>query len=182
MIPCPGRWVYEKGDKRPGRWKCVKKAALKANLEDELQDALARMELWRCHQCGQCTPVCPSARHEGIRTREVMERASVGAMDLSKEVSIWQCLMCNSCSERCQLGVDPAHVITLLRNAAALQGNRPEHFAEELRLFKSSAMSFPRTGLTKKMRKEFSLPDLEVSSETMDELSKLLERTKLGRL
>jgi len=160
----------------------VKKAALKANLEGELQDALARMELWRCHQCGQCTPVCPSARHDGIRTREVMERASVGAMDLSKEVSIWQCLMCNSCSERCQLGVDPAHVITLLRNAAALQGNRPEHFAEELRLFKSTGMSFPRTGLTKKMRKEFSLPELEVSLETMDELSKLLERTKLGRL
>jgi hypothetical protein len=43
-------------------------------------------------------------------------------------------------------------------------------------------MSFPRTGLTKKIRKEFSLPDLEVSAETMDELSKLLIRTKLGRL
>jgi heterodisulfide reductase subunit C len=111
-----------------------------------------------------------------------MERASIGAIDLSKDFSIWQCVMCNSCSERCQLGVDPSHVITLLRNAAALQGNRPEHFAEELKLFKSSGMSFPRTGLTKKMRKEFSLPDLEVSAETMDELCKLLNRTKLGRL
>lgn len=160
----------------------MKKAALQGNLEKEMQDALSQMELWRCHQCGQCTPVCPSARHDGIRTREVMERASVGAIDLSKDVSIWQCVMCNSCSERCQLGVDPAHVITLLRNSAALRGNRPEHFAEELGLFKSTGMSFPRTGLTKKMRKEFSLPDLDVSPETMDELSKLLERTKLGRL
>lgn len=160
----------------------MKKAANRPGLEHELQDAISRMDLWRCHQCGQCTPVCPSARHDGIRTREVMERASIGAIDLSKDVSIWQCVMCNSCSERCQLGVDPSHVITLLRNAAALQGNLPEHFAEELKLFRSSGMSFPRTGLTKKMRKEFSLPDLEVSAETMDELSKLLTRTKLGRL
>ena len=160
----------------------MKKAALQVGLDKELQDALSRMELWRCHQCGQCTPVCPSARHDGIRTREVMERASIGAIDLGKDVPIWQCVMCNSCSERCQLGVDPAHVITLLRNAAAQRGNFPEHFAEELGLFKSSGMSFPRTGLTKKMRKEFSLPELEISPETMDELSKLLERTKLGRL
>jgi heterodisulfide reductase subunit C len=160
----------------------VKKAANRPDLEHELQDTISRMDLWKCDQCGQCTPVCPSARHGGIRTREVMERASIGAIDLSKDLSIWQCVMCNSCSERCQLGVDPSHVITLLRNAAALQGNRPEHFAEELRLFKSTGMSFPRTGLTKKMRKEFSLPDLEVSMETMEELSKLLIKTKLGRL
>lgn len=160
----------------------MKKAENRPDLEQELQDTISRMDLWRCHQCGQCTPVCPSARHGGIRTREVMERASIGAIDLSTDASIWQCVMCNSCSERCQLGVDPSHVITLLRNAAALQGNRPEHFAEELKLFKSTSMSFPRTGLTKKMRKEFSLPDLEVSTETMDELSKLLIKTKLGRL
>jgi heterodisulfide reductase subunit C len=111
-----------------------------------------------------------------------MQRALVGAMDLSKEISIWQCVMCNSCSERCQLGVDPAHVITLLRNAAALRGNYPDHFAEELKLFKSTGMSFPRTGMTKKMRKELSLPELDVSQETMEELAKLFERTKLGRL
>ena len=172
----------EKGDKRPGRWKGVKKAVMNAEVEKDLQDALSRHELWRCTQCGQCTPVCPSARHDGIRTRDVMERALVGAMELGTEASIWQCLMCNSCSERCQLGVDPAHVISLLRSAAAFHGNCPEHFAEELKLFKSSGMSFPRTGLTKKMRKEFSLPELDVSQDTMDELAKLMERTKLGRL
>ncbi len=160
----------------------VKKAGPPAEIEEELREALSSLDLWRCTQCGQCTPVCPSARHDGIRTRDVMERALVGAMDLSKELSIWQCMMCNSCSERCQLGVDPAHVITLLRGAAARHGNRPGHFAEELSLFRSTGMSFPRTGLTKKMRREFSLPELDVSKETMDELAKLLDRTKLGRL
>lgn len=160
----------------------MRRTPLDPELDSELIDALAHMELWLCDQCGQCTPVCPSARHDGIRTREVMERAAVGAMDLGKEASIWQCVMCNSCSERCQLGVDPAHVITLLRNAAALRGNRPKHFEEELKLFRSSGLSFPNTGLTRKMRKEFSLPELEVTQQTMEELAKLLAMTKLGRL
>lgn len=160
----------------------MKKVPLIHGLEEGLQDALSRMELWRCDQCGQCTPVCPSARHGGIRTREVMERASKGAMDLSSDKEIWTCVMCNSCSERCQLGADPAHVITLLRNAAALRGNLPQHFAEELKLFTSTGMSFPRTGMTKKMRKEFSLPDVDVGQQTMDELGQLISRTRIGRL
>lgn len=159
----------------------MKRARIDPKLDEAFQDQILRFELWRCHQCGQCTPVCPSGRHGGIRIREVMARAHLGAMDLATDKQIWQCTMCNACSERCQLGVDPAHVITILRGAAAARGNVPQHFEEESKLFLSSGMSFPRTGLTRKMRKEFGLEDIEPTPRTMEELGAIEERTRLGR-
>ena len=177
------RRLNQKGDKRySSSASPVKRSRIDTTLEEGFRDALLCYELWRCHQCGQCTPVCPSYRHGGIHTREVMERAHVGAIDLAVDRQIWQCTMCNACSERCQLGVDPAHVITILRGAATERGNVPQHFKEEAKLFISSGMSFPRTGLTKKMRREFGLEELEVSDQTMLELTKILERTTMGRV
>jgi len=140
------------------------------------------MELWRCHQCGQCTGVCPSARHGGIVPRDVMERAAEEALLLQEEKSIWLCVMCNSCSERCQLGVDPSFVITLLRQAAARVGNRPKHFADETKLFKASGLSFPSTGMTRKLRKELGLPELCVSQEAILEVRSIVQRTSMGRV
>ena len=140
------------------------------------------MELWRCHQCGQCTGVCPSGRHGGIIPREVMERAAEEAIVLRDEESIWLCVMCNSCSERCQLGVDPSFVITLLRQAAAKAGNRPKHFADEAKLFQASGLSFPNTGMTRKLRKEMGLPELCVSQKTILEVRSIVKRTSMGRV
>ena len=114
--------------------------------------------------------------------REVMERASEEALLLEKEESIWLCVMCNSCSERCQLGVDPALVITLLRQGAAQVGNRPKHFADEAKLFQSTGLSFPCTGMTKKLRKEMDLPELSVSLDAKDDVRSIVKRTGMGRV
>jgi len=145
-------------------------------------EKLARLELWRCHQCGQCTAVCPSGKNGGIRTREVLERAANGTLDTASDEQIWQCLMCNSCSERCELDADPAEVITLLRNIAAEQGNLPDHFKEEAKLFLATGLSFPITGMTRKIRKELGLPDLAVDQRTVEEVKLIVAGTRLGRL
>jgi len=139
-------------------------------------------ELWKCHQCGQCSFICPSYRNGGIRTREVMELTLIGAIDPADDDSIWQCTMCNSCTERCQMGVDPATVINALRNLAASKGNVPDHFLQEAKLFKTTGLSFPITGLTKKMRKEMELEDLEITDSAKDDLEKLIGATRLGDL
>lgn len=139
-------------------------------------------ELWKCHQCGQCSSICPSYRNGGIRTREIMERALVGDIDPSEEGSIWLCTMCNSCSERCQLGVDPASIIEVLRNLASRDGNIPEHFRKEAALFIKTGLSFPVTGLTKKLRKELELRPLVVSERAMDDLRIIVDRTSIGGL
>ncbi len=114
--------------------------------------------------------------------REVMERAAEEALLLQDEESIWLCVMCNSCSERCQLGVDPAFVITLLRQAAAQVGNRPQHFADEAKLFHASGLSFPSTGMTRKLRKELGLPELNVSQKAIADVRWIIQRTSMGRV
>jgi heterodisulfide reductase subunit C len=139
-------------------------------------------ELQKCHQCGQCSSICPSYRNGGIRTREVMELVLIGAIDPASDESIWQCTMCNSCTERCQMGVDPASIINALRNLAATRGNVPEHFVQEARLFKTTGLSFPITGLTKKMREEMGLESLEITGAAKDDLVKLIAATRLGDL
>ena len=160
----------------------MKKSPHAHDLLSSLQTELASMELWRCHQCGQCTGVCPSGKHGGIMTREVMERASEEAMLLQEEESIWLCVMCNSCSERCQLGVDPALVITLLRQAAAQVGNRPQHFVDEAKLFQASGLSFPNTGMTRKLRKELGLPELCVNQMAIEDVRSIIKRPSMGRV
>lgn len=114
--------------------------------------------------------------------RETIERAMVGAIDLSTEKAIWTCMMCQGCTERCQLEADPSLVITVLRNIAAEKGNRPQHYAEEAKLFIGTGLSFPRTGLTRKLRKEMGLDDVEVSEEVIGEIRHIVRRTGLGRL
>ncbi len=152
------------------------------NEEELRSDAITDLELWRCDQCGQCTSVCPSRKNGGIRTRDVMERAANGTFDASLDEQIWRCLMCNSCSERCELDADPAEVITLLRNIAAERGNVPEHFKEEARLFLATGLSFPSTGMTKKIRREMGLPDLVVKEETIADVRRIVAGTRLGRV
>lgn len=151
-------------------------------LREMMEGIDPRLELWKCHQCGQCSAICPSCRNGGIRTREVMELALLGGMDPSTEKTIWLCTLCNGCTERCQLGVDPASVIGTLRNLAAAEGNIPDHFVQEALLLKKTGLSFPITGLTKKLRKELDLEEMEVSELAKRELDMIISRTRLGAL
>ncbi len=80
------------------------------------------------------------------------------------------------------MGVDPAETIALLREAAAARGNIPKHFSDEAKLFIRSGLSFPNTGMTKKLRKDLGLGDLTVPVETMEQLTLIVRRTRLGGL
>jgi heterodisulfide reductase subunit C len=148
----------------------------------ELDQVLAERPIWKCQQCGLCSGICPSEKAGGIRPIYILTRARLGTLDLERERSLWLCAVCNSCTERCQMGVDPAETIALLRGEAAGRGNIPKHFSEEAKLFSRSGLSFPNTGMTKKLRKDLGLDDLTVSAETMQQLAAIIKRTRLGGL
>ncbi|OPY29920.1 MAG: CoB--CoM heterodisulfide reductase iron-sulfur subunit C [Methanomassiliicoccales archaeon PtaU1.Bin030] len=134
-----------------------------------------------CQQCGGCAAVCPSQRHGGIRPAELMERAVSGSLDPIRESSLWLCARCMSCSERCPSGADPGEVIAHLRERAVVGGEVPAFLREEAQRFLTTGLSFPRTGMTRKMRKELGLPDGEVSAEAVAEAHEICQRTGLGR-
>jgi heterodisulfide reductase subunit C len=148
----------------------------------DLDRILAERPIWKCQQCGLCSGICPSEKAGGIRPIEILTRASLGSLDLEEERSLWLCAVCNSCTERCQMGVDPAETISLLRGEAAARGNIPKHFSEEAKLFIRSGLSFPNTGMTKKLRKDLGLDELTVQAVTIEQLSTLIRRTRLGGL
>jgi heterodisulfide reductase subunit C len=148
----------------------------------ELDRVLEERPIWKCQQCGLCSGICPSEKAGGIRPIDILTRASLGVLELDRERSLWLCAVCNSCTERCQMGVDPAEVIALLRGGAAGLGNIPKHFSEEAKLFIRSGLSFPNTGMTKKLRKDLGLDDLAIPPETMLELALLIKRTRLGEI
>jgi len=134
-----------------------------------------------CHQCSECSGVCPSERQGGINPREVVLRYSAGIAD-PMDKDLWLCTMCHSCSERCQLDVRPAELIASLREEGALAGSCPRSFQEEAKLFLRTGLSFPNTGMTKKIRKEIGLVDIVQDARTVQDVSVIASRTRMGRL
>jgi heterodisulfide reductase subunit C len=135
-----------------------------------------------CQQCGECASVCPSQRHSGIRPADLMARAALGAVDPAKEPGLWQCARCMACSERCPSDAGPGETIALLRELATQGGNRPPYFIEEAKRFLQTGICFPRTGMTKKLRKDLGLPDGEITAAALKDVAAISERTGLGRL
>jgi heterodisulfide reductase subunit C len=140
-------------------------------------DAAALM----CHQCSQCSGICPSRRNGGINPREIMMRHASG-MDDPGDPVLWLCTMCHSCEERCQLEAAPASLIRELRERSTELGMCPKAFSEEAKLFMRTGLSFPNSGLTKKTRKELGLPELITDQKTLEDLGTIVKRSKLGGL
>jgi heterodisulfide reductase subunit C len=108
-------------------------------------------------------------------------RYAAGIADPTDGV-LWLCTMCHSCAERCQLDVRPAELISMLRQVGAEKGSCPRSFQEEAKLFMRTGLSFPSTGLTKKIRKEMGLPELVQDPRTVEDIALIASKTRLGRV
>jgi heterodisulfide reductase subunit C len=151
------------------------------SLSERVEDLLRPYALWKCAQCGQCSSVCPSCQNGGIKIGEIMSRLSSGSLSLDDE-TLWQCAMCLSCTERCPYGMSPAEALTVLRNLAAQEGHLPASYREEAQRYLSTGRSFPKTGLTRKIRREMELPELEEDEKAVWEIKSLARGTRLGRI
>ena len=76
-----------------------------------------------CYQCGKCTAGCPVAYEMFHPIHAMMRLAQLGRKDEAlASRSQWVCVACEACSTRCPKDVDPARLMTVLREMSQEEG------------------------------------------------------------
>jgi len=76
-----------------------------------------------CYQCGKCSAGCPVAYEMFHPVHAMVRLVQLGRMDEAlRSRSQWVCVACETCSTRCPKDVDPARVMTILREMAQEHG------------------------------------------------------------
>jgi heterodisulfide reductase subunit C len=76
-----------------------------------------------CYQCGKCSAGCPVAYEMFQPVHAMVRLVQLGRMDEAlRSRSQWVCVACETCSARCPKDVNPARVMTILREMAQEHG------------------------------------------------------------
>ena len=76
-----------------------------------------------CYQCGKCTAGCPVAYEMFHPIHAMMRLVQLGRKDEAlASRSQWVCVACEACSTRCPKDVDPARLMTVLREMSQEEG------------------------------------------------------------
>lgn len=88
----------------------------------EVERRLGR-EVSTCYQCGKCTAGCPVAYEMFYPVHAMVRLVQLGRKDDAlRSRSQWVCVACETCSTRCPKDVDPARLMTVLREMAQEEG------------------------------------------------------------
>jgi heterodisulfide reductase subunit C len=76
-----------------------------------------------CYQCGKCSAGCPTAYEMFHPIHAMMRLVQLGRKDEAlASRSQWVCVACEACSTRCPKDVEPAKLMTVLREMAQEAG------------------------------------------------------------
>jgi len=76
-----------------------------------------------CYQCGKCSAGCPVAYEMFHPVHAMVRLVQLGRKDEAlRSRSQWVCVACEACSTRCPKDVDPARLMTILREMAQEHG------------------------------------------------------------
>lgn len=77
-----------------------------------------------CHQCGNCTGVCPYSLKTKYKTRNIIKMCQLGLKSLVLSTP-WLCATCYRCYEHCPEDINAAEVMIALRHIAIREGIVP---------------------------------------------------------
>ncbi|NUN53016.1 MAG: hypothetical protein HUU06_09575, partial [Planctomycetaceae bacterium] len=118
----------------------------------------------------------------GLRPREVVQRAAAGDPGLADGPEPWKCVTCYACASQCRAGIDVAELFYELRNEAARRGRIPDAYRAVAKQVLASGCAFPVTRNTARMRQELGLPPFAVSPRGVEELNSLCRAAGLPDL
>lgn len=78
-----------------------------------------------CHQCGNCTGVCPFSLKTQYKTRNIIKMCQLGLKTLVLNTP-WLCATCYRCYEHCPEDINAAEVMIALRHIAIREGYIPD--------------------------------------------------------
>lgn len=78
-----------------------------------------------CHQCGNCTGVCPYSLKTKYKTRNIIKMCQLGLKSLVLHTP-WLCATCYRCYEHCPEDINAAEVMIALRHIAIREGHIPD--------------------------------------------------------
>ena len=100
----------------------VSQAQVDSGWKREVERRLGR-KVAECYQCGKCTAGCPVSYEMFHPIHAMMRLAQLGRKDEAlRSRSQWVCAACEACSTRCPKDVDPARLMTVLREMAQEEG------------------------------------------------------------
>jgi len=100
----------------------VTPAQVDSEWKREVERRLGR-EVSTCYQCGKCTAGCPVAYEMFYPVHAMVRLVQLGRKnDALRSRSQWVCVACETCSTRCPKDVDPARLMTVLREMAQEEG------------------------------------------------------------
>ncbi len=100
----------------------VTAAQVDSEWKREVERRLGR-EVSACYQCGKCTAGCPVAYEMFYPVHAMVRLVQLGRKDDAlRSRSQWVCVACETCSTRCPKDVDPARLMTILREMAQEEG------------------------------------------------------------
>jgi len=100
----------------------LSRAQVNSEWKQEVERRLGH-KVAECYQCGKCSAGCPVAYEMFHPIHAMVRLVQLGRRDEAlASRSQWVCVACEACSTRCPKDVDPARLMTVLREMAQEEG------------------------------------------------------------
>ncbi|MCK4665168.1 4Fe-4S dicluster domain-containing protein [Candidatus Dependentiae bacterium] len=128
--------------------------------------------LMKCFACGTCTAGCPvRAVDDDYNPRKIIHLIILGQKQRILESDfIWLCSSCYTCAERCPQGVRIADIMNAIKNVAVKEGYIHPSYIAQIRALAEKGALYEIGDFENKKRKKHGLPELNYSTEFIEEV------------
>ena len=138
-----------------------------------------------CHQCGNCTGVCPYSLKTIYKTRNIIKMCQLGLKSLVLQTP-WLCATCYRCYEHCPEDINAAEVMIALRHIAIREGFIPDFIVRVSNNVLKYGQSISPAREVEVLREQLELGPLPYArpkhTKNLNEIQHIIKATDYDRL